>query len=71
MEKIKASIAGVLFGLKNGSAIALRATSIHFTDQGWKVEGGFGIRGNAFPDGLIPNIFLTTVLLDLGIDREP
>ena len=69
-EKIRASIVGVLFGLESGRLIAREAASIYFTDQGQKVESGFGLCINDLPDGLVPSIFLTGVLFSLGMDRK-
>ena len=70
-EGTRASITGVLFKLGGRGAIAPGAASIYLTKPKQKVECGFGLYGNAFLDGLVPSIFLTTILLDLGTDEEP
>ena len=62
---------GVLYELGSEGVMALKAVSIYFTDPGRKVEGGFGLWNNAFSDNLVLGVFLTIVLLGLGIDAGP
>ena len=49
--------------------MALKATSIHFSDPGRKVGSDFSLRGNGFSDGLFLDVFLATILIGLGRDR--
>lgn len=70
-EEIGASIADVLFGLGGRGVMAPKVVSIHFMDLVQKFESGFSLCGDGLPDGLVPNVFTTIVLLGLGTDREP
>ena len=54
-----------------GGLMASRTASIHFSDPERKVEGGFGLRGNGFFNGLLLGVFSIAILLGLGTDRWP
>ena len=69
-KKIGVFIAGVLFRLGGGKAMALGAASIYLTDPKKKVKSGYSLCNDGFLDGLIPDVLLTIVLLDLSIDGE-
>ena len=69
-KAIKAFIAVALFRLGGKRAMALEAMSIHLTDLKRKLESGFGLRSNGFWDGLVRNVYLTAVLIDLSMDRK-
>ena len=43
--------------------------NIYFTDPQKKVPGGLGLSLDRFLDCLVPDVFLTTLLLGLGTDR--
>ena len=47
------------------------AASIYLADPGRQVQGGLGLSYNDFPNGLVPDVFLTTFLLVLGTDEWP
>ena len=51
--------------------IAVRATNIYFFDSKWKIESGFGLRGNGFLNGLLLSVFLVTILIGLGTNKWP
>ena len=51
--------------------MAPAAASIYFTDPQKKVQGGLGLSCNSLVDGLVPGVFSTTFLLDLGTNRGP
>ena len=51
--------------------MALKVASIYLTDPERKVEGGFDFYDNGFPNGLVPDILLTAVLLGLGTNKGP
>ena len=71
VEEIEVFIVGVLFELRSRRAMAPGVVNIYLTDQGKKVEGGFGLRNDSFPDGLVPSVFPTAVLLVLRTNEEP
>ena len=52
-------------------SMAPRTVNIYFLDPGRKVEGGFGLRGNGFLNGLLPDVLLTAILLSPGRDWWP
>ena len=52
-----------------GGLIAPETASIHFLDQGQKIESGFGICSHGHLDDLLPNIFLAPILITLSTDR--
>ena len=56
-EGIRAFLAGVLFILESGGAMALRASKTYLTDPRQKVEGGFSLRGNSFLYDLVSSIY--------------
>ena len=70
-EEIRVFITIVLFGLRGGKAIALRAMSIYFTDREQKDGGGFGLRNDSLLDGLVLDVFAAAILLNLGTDVGP
>ena len=42
---------------------------VYLSNLRWKFKGCFGFCNNDFLDGLLPNVFFTTFLVDLGPDR--
>ena len=48
--------------------MALAIANIHLLDLKQKAESGFSLCGDGFPDVLHPSVFLTTILICLGID---
>ena len=70
-ENIRAFIVDLLFGLENGGEMTLKAANIYLANLKQKVKGGFGLCSDGLPYDLVLNVFPTTVLLGLGIDRGP
>ena len=70
-EQKGASVPGMILGRVRGGAVAWGAVGIHFTESQRKVQGGLDFSRDSFLDGLVPGVFLTTFLLDLGTDRGP
>ena len=43
--------------------------TIYFSDPRHKIKSNFGRCGNGFPKNLLLGVFLTTVLIGLGMDE--
>ena len=71
VEGIRASIVDVLFALRDGGIMALEIASIYLTDPRRKIESSFVLCGNGCVNILVSSIFLTVVLLGLGMDGKP
>ena len=70
-SKTKESLGfGVIFGSFQGRAVAPGTVSNHLTDPQKKIQGGLDLSCDSFLDGLIPDVFLTTFLLGLSMDRK-
>ena len=70
-ERKGASVPSVILGSFQSGAVAPGAASIHFTDPQRKVQGGLDLSRNSLPDGLVPDIFLTTFVFGLGTNGGP
>ena len=66
-----ALVPGIIFGRFWGRAMAPRVANIHLADLEKKVQGGFSLSRDDFPNGLISGVFLTNFLLGLSLDRWP
>ena len=70
----KVLIKDLLFGafVRFGRGLmALRTTSIHFSDLRQKVEDSFSLCNDSFLNGLLSDIFSIAILLGLGTDKRP
>ena len=67
-ERKGALVPSMILGTFQDRAMALGAASIHLTDQQRKVQGGFGLSCDSLLDSLVPDVFLTTFLLGLGMN---
>ena len=48
--------------------MAPEAASIHLTNRKKKIQGGLGLSRDNLLDGLVPGVFSTIFLVDLGAD---
>ena len=51
--------------------MAPRIANIHLSDLEQKAKSGFSLCGDGFLNDLLPDVFLTVILVDLGIDKNP
>ena len=51
--------------------MAPRMASIYFSNLGRKVESGFDHCSNELLNARLPGVFLTAIVLGLGMDRRP
>ena len=67
----KISVKNLFFGILiclGGGLITPETASIYFSDQRRKVKSGFDFWHNIFLDSLLPDVFLATILIGLGMD---
>ena len=49
--------------------MALETANIYLTNPEQNAESGFGLWGNSFLNVLLPDVFLSIILIGLGMDR--
>ena len=61
----------VILNRFQGGAVAPWLVSIHLADPEKKVQGGLGLSRDSHLNGLVLDVFSTTFLLGLGMNRRP